>query len=315
VIVGTTNMAEAAIGAVTANPTFGPARNPHRLDRHVGGSSGGSAAAVAAGMASAALGTDTMGSVRIPASWCGLCGWKPTGGLIPSTGLLPLADRLDTVGVIAATPDDVLAMGRAGGWLTPEPVEPLPISGVAVPRDLVDRCRPGVVERFEATLQASGMMSVDVTFGLDPQEIRRAGLLAVEAGGYDALREDLTVAPEGFSPRLREMLEYSVRAPAWKLARAHRTLDGAQRRLVEVLSAAPLMALPTTPVPPLLIGDDETPELGDLTAIVNAAGACAVTLPMGEVAGGPVGIQLVAAPGADVALLEAAVGVGRRLHR
>ena len=113
ILVGTANMEEAALGAVTDNPHFGRTENPHRHGFTAGGSSGGSAAAVAAGMARAALGTDTMGSCRIPAAYCGVVGFKPSFGRISVRGVEPLSRRLDHVGVIANTVADVRVVTSA----------------------------------------------------------------------------------------------------------------------------------------------------------------------------------------------------------
>ena len=110
VLVGTTNLHEFAAGTTSVNPHFGPVRNPWDVSRVSGGSSGGSAAAVAAGMAAGALGTDTGGSVRIPAALCGVLGVKPTYGGVSRLGVVPLAPSLDVVGVLARTAWDAGAM-------------------------------------------------------------------------------------------------------------------------------------------------------------------------------------------------------------
>jgi len=321
VIVGTTNLPEAAMGAVTANPWFGVCRNPSLPDRHAGGSSGGSAAAVAAGMARAALGTDTMGSVRIPAGWCGIAGWKPTPGLVPTQGLLPLSRHLDTVGILAGSTTEVLTVAQAAGFLGPSPApDQSPL--LRVPVDLVERAEPGVQDAFWDALALIGWSNETVRLGLDPADVRRAGLLAVEAEAYLFYREAMHSNPEGFSPRLRSMLEYADRAPAWKLERSYQTLERVAGRLSDLLAADHhLLALPTTVRPPLPIEEQETPDLGDLTAFVNAGGACAVSAPALSVPEGPVGLQLVGRPGADRLLLAAGeeaerrAGTGGRVQR
>lgn len=315
VIMGTTNLPEAAMGAVTANPWFGACRNPRLPDRHAGGSSGGSGAAVAAGMARTALGTDTMGSVRIPAGWCGIAGWKPSPGLVPTEGLLPLSRRLDTVGVLAGSTAEVLSVARAAGFLEPGPASDRS-PYLRVPVDLVDRTSPEIREAFWETLARTGWGHQSVRLGLDPAEIRRAGLLAVEAEAFLFYREALASHPGGFSPQLRSMLEYADQAPAWKLARSHQTLDRVADRLADLLTTdRHLLALPTTVRPPLPIQESETPDLGDLTAFVNAGGACAVSLPVLSVPDGPVGLQLVGRSGADRFLLAAGETAERRHGR
>lgn len=144
--------------------------------------------------------------------------------------------------------------------------------------------------------------------------MRRAGLLVVEAESYLYHRHALQNHPEGFSAGLRSMLEYADLAPAWKLARSQRILDETRRRIAALtLSDHHLLALPTTPRPPLRVTEPEPSDLGDLTAFVNAAGSCAVSIPVLEVADGPVGLQLVGRPRADRALLRAARAVELRL--
>ena len=125
VILGKLNMHEAAFGGTTDNPVFGRCMNPRRPGHTPGGSSGGSGAAVAAGFCTAALGTDTMGSVRLPAAYCGLWGLKPTNGEIQTNGVVPLSVTLDTVGPLARTAADL-------GLLAEALLEPAPRSQVAI---------------------------------------------------------------------------------------------------------------------------------------------------------------------------------------
>jgi Asp-tRNA(Asn)/Glu-tRNA(Gln) amidotransferase A subunit family amidase len=110
VMVGRTNMDEGALGALTDNPHFGATHNPHRHGYTAGGSSGGAAAAVAAGLAVAAVGSDSLGSIRIPASYCGVYALKPTHGEISTRGMLPAARRLDAVGLLARSVDDLTVL-------------------------------------------------------------------------------------------------------------------------------------------------------------------------------------------------------------
>src|SRR5713226_4553082 len=113
VIIGTTNLNEFASGVTNVNPFYGPVRNPWDTERVSGGSSGGSAAAVAAEMAVAAVGTDTSGSVRIPAALCGVVGLKPTYGRISKVGVIPLSSSFDTIGVLTSCVWDAAAMLKA----------------------------------------------------------------------------------------------------------------------------------------------------------------------------------------------------------
>ncbi len=313
VIMGTTNLAEAAVGAVTANPWFGVCRNPGLPDHHAGGSSGGSAASVAAGMASLALGSDTLGSVRIPAAWCGVAGWKPSPDLIPTGGLLPLSARLDTVGLLAPKADDLVIAAQACGFLGPSPADARR-PHLLIPIDIVQRTSPEIQEAFREAIAGLGWRTEQVRLGLDPARVRMAGLLAVEAEAYLFHRQALEQALHGFSPELRSLLQYAEVAPAWKLARAHRILDGVRRRVAELTaSTRHLLALPTTPQPPLRVGEPVPDGLPEMTAFASAAGSCAVSIPVLTVAGGPVGLQLVGRPGADGFLLRTAREASKRL--
>jgi Asp-tRNA(Asn)/Glu-tRNA(Gln) amidotransferase A subunit family amidase len=112
VVIGKANLHELAIGITSNNPTFGPARNPHDLDLIAGGSSGGSAAAVAAGVVPLALGTDTAGSVRIPAALCGCVGYRPTSGRYPQDGVVPLSRTRDTVGLLTRDVADAMLVDQ-----------------------------------------------------------------------------------------------------------------------------------------------------------------------------------------------------------
>src|SRR5207302_6377262 len=120
VVIGKLNTHEFAFGAMTTSPRFGAAHNPWALDRICGGSSGGSGAAAAAGLAAATLGTDTAGSIRIPACFCGVTGLRPTTGLVPTAGVVPVSWSLDTVGPIARSAEDCALLL---GALTGEPFE------------------------------------------------------------------------------------------------------------------------------------------------------------------------------------------------
>ena len=150
-IVGKTNLHEFAYGVTSVNPHYGAVRNPHDPRRVAGGSSGGSAVAVAAGMCDWAVGSDTGGSIRIPASFCGVVGFKPELGSIDTTGVIPLSPSLDTLGPLAP---DVVSAARAYSMMSGEAVPPaarrkprlaIPAGWVA---DLDDRHRPRVAARL-----------------------------------------------------------------------------------------------------------------------------------------------------------------------
>jgi aspartyl-tRNA(Asn)/glutamyl-tRNA(Gln) amidotransferase subunit A len=311
VVVGTTNLAEGALGSVTDNPYFGPTRNPLDPTRHAGGSSGGSAAAVAAGMVPAALGTDTMGSIRIPAAWCGLVGLKPSAGVVPTEGLVPLSDLLDTIGPIGRRVDDVACLLVA---LThrrvPDPPSVNTLRLVAVDPG-VELAPPVEAAWQEAVdrLRTAGADLTEVPLGVDLRRIRLSGLLDVQAGAAAYHAADLDRHPEGFSPRFRELVGYAHRKTAVDLAAAQRRLRAVAGWLTAVADHADALVLPTVAHPPPLLEEGEQADTADTTAFVNAAGAPAITLPLSHPEGLPASLQLVGTPGEDHRLVAVAAAL------
>ena len=183
VFVGKTNLHEFAFGTTNEDSAFGPARNPHDPSRSPGGSSGGSAASVAAGMALATIGTDTGGSIRIPAAACGIVGLKPSLGEVSTDGVVPLSRTLDHVGPLAQTVTDACLVYHAlMGDVAAKPPAPMPVHGLrlAVPRryfcDLLD---DEVRARFEEALERLRTAGAHVDDIDDPSRRRhRAGLPA-----------------------------------------------------------------------------------------------------------------------------------------
>ncbi len=313
VVLGTLNMAEGAIGATTENPWTGSCRNPRDPTRTSGGSSGGSGAAVGAGLCAIALGTDTLGSVRVPAAYCGVVGLKPTAGLVSDRGVVPLSRFLDTVGPLAADVDGVAAAMAAiavhdPGWAwsrrAPRALD-WSLAGasldgvrVGVPARLCGVvCEPGVQRAFDAacaTLAAAGADVVEVALPLAAPATRRAGFVLAEAGAYAFHRELLEHDPDGFSETFRGFVRFGGELPGWRLSTYLERLEEARAAVLEALHAVDALALPTTPqvafpaeLPP---PDDQA----DLTAPANVAGLPAVSVPCGTGEGGlPVGLQLV----------------------
>ena len=247
VIIGKLNMHEGALGATTRNLHHGICENPWRIGYTPGGSSGGSASAVAARMCAGALGSDTMGSVRLPAAYCGLSGLKPTFGLISTRGVVPLSYGLDHVGPLCRSSRDLsLMLDVLAGYdpECPESAHPhralrsdavnlnglrfaVPMNNDAVP------CEPGIWENFEshvAMLVDQGAVPVDLTLPeTDSTGTRRAGLLISEAEAGFALETELAAHPDDFSDDFRKMLEYGRAAPAHPRAKGqhqchHRSL-------------------------------------------------------------------------------------------
>lgn len=298
VLLGLTNMHEGAYGAVTDNPHFGRTHNPWNFDLTAGGSSGGSGAAAAAGLCAAAIGTDTLGSVRIPSSFCGLWGHKPTPGLAPTGGITPMGWALDTAGVHARSAADA---GRVFGVLCtddaelaadlaqPAPPEALadafsqaPLGVLEVEGvELAPSAREGV-ERAVERARAAGLLVESVRLpGLDLPEVRRTAMFvcAVESAVEHA--EALARAPEGFSDTYRERLGTAERRSAIDLARAYQDLQRASERIRDGLSAYGAVLLPTTPVAPFPFARPQPQSTGELTTLASVAGLPATAFPVG----------------------------------
>src|SRR5690606_19916116 len=214
VIVGKTGTHEFAYGGTGDLSVNGPVRNPRDRERMPGGSSSGSAAAVAAGTVPLALGTDTGGSVRIPAAFCGIAGFKPPYGAIPTGGVFPLAVSFDHVGVMAATADDCRIAYRA---LTgPEEAVPSPAGGGAPhggPRVAwiePEGADPDVERAVRALFPDAPSERIDLT------GIRAAFRAVQDAEAYDVHAERVAEAPNLYQPPTLRRLERAAGTPGWR---------------------------------------------------------------------------------------------------
>ena len=303
VIVGKTTTHELAFGATT------PAtRNPRVADLVAGGSSGGSAAAVATGMVAAAIGTDTAGSIRIPAALCGVCGLRPRHGLLAMAGVVPLAPSFDTVGPITRRAGDLpLILHALGGGQLPPPRSCAPRLGVLSSDALgeVDPEIAAIVDAAVGALRDDGAEVVAVTgprFDLSPRT-RAIRLLSEAVAGHRAVKW-FPDRVEQYGPQLRFHLAYASGLTPRDIAAADRELARFTSSLRTALRSVDVLALPTVPVtPPALAAaiaaekiegpDRVTPQITRLVAPLGFAGVAAVTVPCGTARSGcPVGLQL-----------------------
>lgn len=336
-VVGMTNLHELAYGVTSENPHFGRVMNPRDPERMAGGSSGGSAAAVAAGIVPFAVGTDTAGSVRIPAALCGVVGFKPSHGLLPRDGVLPLSWSLDHVGPFAASVADIAAglAVMAGAAVRPGAGEP-DAAGIRLVRPsnfFFDLCEPSVAAVLEDVLARIADAGIAIGRG----EIRGAGYAAAAQfailcpDAYQANAERLRAAPESLGADVRVRLEVGqfLRACDYVKAQRFRTRLGEAMR--EAMGQDGLLVTPTVPIGAPLAGT-ATVSIGGAdyplhavmtrcTAPFNLTGFPAITLPCGlDRNGMPVGLQLVAPYGEDGRLLAAAkriesiIGEHRGMH-
>jgi aspartyl-tRNA(Asn)/glutamyl-tRNA(Gln) amidotransferase subunit A len=329
VILGKVAMHEGALGATTDTPGFGRCMNPLRPGYTPGGSSGGSAAAVAAGFAPLAVGTDTMGSVRLPAAYCGIVGLKPTAGLVGRSGVVPLSPRLDHVGMLAATPG-LAALGLEA-MVGDDPADPEsrppPAAWRAVPDAPIELAKlriglpepvlaapmePAIRAAWDAAvvrLRAEGALVMPVPVaGWDPGAARRAGLLLVEAEAaalHPALLDDPAAATAGF----RAALAYGRDAGSVRLVRALFRLAEVRAGALRALDRCHALLLPTAPQRAFPHGTPPPVDQADFTALANIAGLPSIAFPWpapdGEL---PCSMQIVTPPHAEwlaVGLAEA----------
>jgi aspartyl-tRNA(Asn)/glutamyl-tRNA(Gln) amidotransferase subunit A len=325
VIVGRTNMSEFAFSGLGLNPHYGTPRSPYHADvpgdeRIAGGSSSGAAASVADGMAAIALGTDTGGSIRIPAALCGLTGFKPTASRIPKQGGIPLSKTLDSFGPIGVSVACCALVDRILAGRDPDVPATRPLEGVrlgVLTNFVTDSVDPYVASAVEAAinhLAAAGAGIEDVRFApLDRlPEISRFPLVGIEA--YAWHRKLLAERANGYDPRVLGRLMRSEAATAADYidlceARAA-MIEEARTTLWQRFDA---IICPTVPVPPPRIAELERDD--DLFVRTNALilrnptafnflDACALSLPCHPRGDAPVGLMLASAPNADDALLS-----------
>ena len=292
VVVGKTLMDEAAFGALGDNPWYGRVQNPARHGYTAGGSSAGSAAAVAAGQADLALGTDTLGSVRIPASYCGVVGYVPGAGRLDTAGVVPLAASFDRVGLFTRT---VAEMTRFAGLLFDlgKAAEGRPTVGVFAP----EAHSAQAAERLWRA--GCALAPIDA---IDWGALRRAMLLQIEVEAAPLLLP----LPQLSAP-LRAALEFGKNAPAEKLARARGVMDAARQQIAEWMGQYDLLLLPSTPQPAFPFDGPMPADQADFATLSSLMGLPAISVPAPVAAGElPIGVQLVAPRGKDASLLTTA---------
>lgn len=325
VLVGHTNMTEFAYSGLGLNPHYGTPANPHDPERIPGGSSSGAAVSVTGGMAAMALGTDTGGSVRIPAALCGLAGFKPTQRRVPLDGAVPLSWTLDSIGPLARTirccavADAVLA-----GAADHRPPAPLPLAGLrlAVPQSyLLEDMDETVSQAFADSLtrlSEAGARIEEAGF----ENLLELGPL-FEGGGFTAAesfhwhRRLLAGKRDLYDPRVLGRIERG----AAMLATGYMALqDGRAAAIAEMRRRMrPWDALLTPTVPIVAPRLDELADDADFTrlnllvlrnpTVANMLGLCAASLPCHEPGGLPVGLMVMAGEGQDERLLAISVAI------
>ena len=292
-IVGKTNLAELCWSASGLNPWSGTPVNPADPRRIPGGSSSGSAVAVAAGEADVALGTDTGGSVRIPAACCAIAGLKTTWGRVPVDGVYPLAPSLDTVGPLGA---DVTAVEL--GMRLIEPGFAAGSCELAVGRIRPDiDIDPVTDAAVDAALAAAGLRVADIA-GFDFRAANGAGNVLIDVEAYQS-NAHLIPQLDRLSPQIRRNMTESAAVTADQRDAASRTRLEVRDWFTAMLARHPLLAMPTLAGPPPLFGERGM-SLTVLTMPANLAGLPALALPVsGGPAGLPASLQLIGPPGSE----------------
>lgn len=327
-IIGKTRLPEFAYSGASNNSHYGPVRNPRAPERDSGGSSSGSAAAVAAGMVVMAIGSDTGGSIRIPAAYCGLVGLKPTFGRVSLFGVFPLAWSLDHLGPITRTVTDAaVSLAAIAGVDARDPRtydDPLPnLQAAAAVSRLEERigvvrsfgtgevlAEPPVIRARNAAVQTLADAGVELEW-IDLPELSQLRILSAAISQLEAAAVHAPTARQGwsqFGEFLRLRLIGCFAYPSRAYLATQRLARHARASLQRVLDARRLhlLAVPTTPsvAPPL---SQWSPHASWLTAPFNLLGWPALSVPAGQDDGGlPIGLQLVARPWREDLVIPAA---------
>ena len=307
--VGKTNLHELAYGITGINAAFGTPVNPLDPRRVPGGSSSGSATALAAGEADIAYGTDTGGSIRIPAACCGVAGLKTTFGRIPVDGVRPLAPSLDTVGPMARTVSDVaVGMALLEPGFIPAEQAPGTVGRLAIDAD------PAITEAVDAALLAAGFEVRPVAIP-ELAAYTEASLTILGAEAWATCAQLVSSVPDRIGDQVRErLLRGSEIGPA-QLAAARRQIDEWRRALDGLWGRVELLAAPTLLGFPSLIEDAaDMPGIRGVTSLVNAAGVPALALPVPAKGPLPASLQLIGPANAEDRLIAAGAAVERALR-
>jgi AtzE family amidohydrolase len=329
VCVGALNMGEYAYDFVTDNAHDGATRNPRDLTRSAGGSSGGSAAAVAAGLVPFSLGTDTNGSIRVPASFCGIWGLKPTYGRLSRTGSFPFVGSLDHIGPLASSVADLAAVYDV--LQGPDPRDPICSSRVPEPSlQTLDEglgslrigiateknCPPQARSAVAAVASAlNGARRIEISETACARARTAAYLITMAEGGQLHLPHIKDRAGD-FDPKIRDRFIAGALLPAAWYLHAQRYRSWWRDQMREVFRGVDVLLAPATPVSATLIGQETMtlegvemavrPNLGLFTQPISFVGLPVVAAPVHSTGPMPIGVQLIGAPWTEALLLRVA---------
>ncbi|ADU14173.1 AtzE family amidohydrolase [Asticcacaulis excentricus] len=308
ILIGTLNMDEFAYGFATVNAHFGTTQNPHDPARLAGGSSGGSAAAVAAGFVPLSLGSDTNGSVRVPASLCGVWGMRPAQGAVPLNGVFPFVEALDTVGPFARGSRDLRRLYEvlAGETLTggSEPLRVARLDGF-----FARNAAPEAVNAVDTVMTYLGSRAIA---DLPQAEAgRSAGFVMTAALGGALHLDTLRARAQDYDPAVRDRLIAGAMLPAAVLDKALRYRDHYRRIFYQLFDQFDVLIAPATPCPAplieagtILIDGKPAParaHLGIYAQAISLAGVPVIAAPL-KTHGLPIGLQIIMRPGLEGAV-------------
>jgi aspartyl-tRNA(Asn)/glutamyl-tRNA(Gln) amidotransferase subunit A len=328
IILGKQNLHEFAYGGSSMISFFGEVHNPWDPTRVAGGSSGGSAASVAAGLGFAAVGTDTAGSIRLPAAYCGVVGLKPTYGRISTRGVVPLSSSYDHVGPLTTTVYDAALMAQViSDYDSPNPSADKPVPSlisafdempenlrVGVPRTFFfDDLHPEIANAIEKAIDIFRQLNAEIRdIKLEVSTDRK--LASAEAYAYH--KEFVERSPELYQPATLARIQSGAHISATDALQASRDLQASRQAIQEIFHEVDVLLTPTVPIPPPLIADlREHPEnlrpqellMLRNTRPFNVWGIPTITVPCGFTKDGlPIGLQLASAPWRGIVLLQAA---------
>jgi aspartyl-tRNA(Asn)/glutamyl-tRNA(Gln) amidotransferase subunit A len=324
VVLGKLNTHEFAFGATTTSPHFGPARNPWSLERICGGSSGGNGAAVAADLAPGTLGTDTAGSIRIPACFCGVTGLRPSTGLVPTDGVVRVSWSFDTVGPVARSAEDCdLLLQALAPAYRPEPDGGASELRIGVVSQLFERADPDVAACAQTAVEELGSLGAKVEQVTIPL-LDLAGTILQTIMLPEAAEAHLewlrTRLPE-YGADVRARLLAGLLLPSTAYVTGLRAMRWYRHELRRVFERYDLLVQPAMPVVPPRIGEETVAPQGEEIPYRLAlipfnspwalAGAPVASVPCGFVAGMPTGMAIVGRPSGDATVLRAAAAFQR----